>query len=177
MALSRERKEELVAEYAEMLRQSRAIIFTEYRGLTNLEMTKLRRAVREADGTYRVVKLSLLKRAMEEAGYPIPEDLESTPIALSFCLKEIPSVAKALSNYAADSDLLSIRGGLMGDQFLTAGQIKRIADLPPLDILRAQILGLLDAPAASLAGMIQAGLAQIVNVLHAYTEQGEQVSA
>jgi large subunit ribosomal protein L10 len=177
LALTRKRKEELVAEYADMLGQSRALIFTEYRGLNNTEMTRLRRAVREANGTYRVVKLTLLKRALEDGGYAVPEYLSDTPVAIGFCFDEVPGVAKALTDYAGESDFLMIQGGLMGRDLLSARQIESIANLPPLEVLRAQILGLFDAPAANLVGVVQAGVAQVINVLNAYVEQGEGVPA
>lgn len=173
MPLTKKRKEELVDEYVELLERSRAIIFTEYHGLNNVEMTKLRRAVREADGVYRVAKLTLLARALEGAGYEVPDDLAGKPVAIGFCLEEVPSVAKALSDFAKDNEAITVHGGLMGGVLLTAKQIEKIADLPPLDVIRAQLIGLLDAPAANLVGVIQAGVAQVVNVLDAYVEQGE----
>jgi large subunit ribosomal protein L10 len=176
LALSRERKEELVAEYSEMIQQSQAMILTEYRGLTDKELKNVRRVVREADGAYHVTKVTLLKLALQANGYALPESLEGAPVAIGFCYKDIPSVAKALKDYARTADLMVIRGGLMGDRFLSEEEVKAIADLPPLDVLRAQFLGLLDAPAANLVGVIQAGVAQVVNVLHAYTEQGEAAS-
>ena len=173
MPLTRERKENLVAEYTDLLKNSKAIILTEYRGLNNAEMSRLRNAVLDAGGVYRVAKLTLLKLALQEAGYPIPEGLSGAPLAVGFCLEEIPAVAKALTTFAQDSEAMAVRGGLMGGSYLTAAQIARIGDLPPLDTIRAQLLGLLDAPAANLVGIIQAGVAQVVNVLNAYIEQGQ----
>lgn len=174
MALTRERKEELVAEYVDLLKNSKAIIFTEYRGMTNPEMTALRRAVREADGVYRVTKMTLLEMAMDETGYPRPDMLTGAPLAVGFCLEEIPAVAKALTEFAKDkTENLVVRGGLIGADFVSSAQIEALAELPPLDVLRSQLIGLLDAPASQLVGVIQAGVAQVVNVLNAYVEQGE----
>ncbi len=177
MALSKERKQELVAEYTDLLKQSKAIILTEYRGLDNASMTKLRRAVRDANGVYRVAKLSLLKLALVQAGYPQPEGLSGAPLAVGFCLEEIPSVAKAITTFAKGSDFVTLRSGVSGEQVLTGEQVKAIADLPPLDVLRAQIIGLLDAPAANLVGVVQASVAQVINVLNAYVDQGEGSAA
>lgn len=175
MPLSRERKEALVEEYADLLERSNAVIFTEYRGLSNPEMTKLRRAVRDADGVYQVAKLTLLRLALERTGYPVPDDLLSgRPLAVGFCLEEVPGVAKAIIDFAEDeSEDLVLHGGILGQDLLTAAQIETLADLPPLDALRSQLIGLLDAPASQLVGVIQAGVSQIVNVLNAYTQQDE----
>lgn len=170
MALTKERKEELVSEYTDLLSRSKGLIFTEYRGMPNKELMKLRRAVRDANAAYHVTKLTLLKKAMEMQGLQVPEGLEGTPIGVTFCLDDVPTVAKALRDYAKGGDLFKIRGGVMGDLVMNVDQVQAIADLPSIDVLRSQILGLLDAPAASLVGVIQAGVSSVVNVLHAYTE-------
>jgi large subunit ribosomal protein L10 len=177
LPLTKERKQDLVAEYGDMINRSKAIIFTEYRGLSNKEMTQVRRDVRDANGAYRVAKLSLLKLALEEIGYPVPEYLSGLPLAVGFCFDEIPAVAKALTGFAQESELLEIRGGLMGQKILTQKQIRALADLPPLDVVRSQLLGLFDAPAAHLIGVAQAGLAQLVGVFNAYASQGEGAPA
>ncbi len=178
MALSKARKEELVARYAELLSQSQGLIFTEYRGMTNQDLTRLRRAVREANGTYHVTKLTLLRRAMEQTGYPLPEGMSGAPIGVVFALADMPALAKALRDFAKTSELMTIRGALMGDTLMSRAQVDAIADLPPLEVLRAQLLGLLDAPAANLVGVLQAGVGQVVNVLHAYVQdQGGEAAA
>ncbi len=178
MAITKERKQELVAQYAELLSRSKAVIFAEYRGMSNAQMTALRRTLREAGGAYHVTKLSLLKLALAEAGHSLPETaLRGAPIAVSFCLEEVPPVAKALVDHARENELLVLRGGLMGSNWLSAQDVQALAELPPLDVLRAQLIGLLDAPAANLVGVIQAGVAQIVNVLNAYVEQGGETAA
>jgi large subunit ribosomal protein L10 len=173
LPLTKARKDELVEEYVALIEQSKALIFTEYRGLSNAELTRLRRQVHDANGIYRVAKLTLLRKALERTGYQAPDILSGTPLGVSFCLEEVPAVAKTLADFAADSEFMKLHSGLMGAEVLNATQIKALADLPPLDVLRAQILGLLDAPAANLVGVIQAGVAQVVNVLNAYIEQGE----
>lgn len=176
MALKKERKEELVAEYADLINQSKAIIFTEYRGLSNRNLTDLRVKVREAGGVFHVTKLTLFKRALEATGNLIPEMLSGAPLAIGFCIDEIPAVAKALSEYSDNSELFVIRGGLTEGALMSAKQVKALADLPPFDVMRAQLLGLLDAPAANLVGVIQASVAQVVNVLNAYIEEGGQAA-
>lgn len=178
MPLTRERKENLVAEYADLLQNSRAVIFTGYRGLANKDLTQLRRNVTDARGVYRVAKLTLLQIALEGAGYPVPEQLLSgEPVAVGFCLEEIPSVAKAITEFADEHELVEIFGGLMPERELSAAEIKVLAKLPPLDTLRAQIIGMLDAPAANLVGVLQAGVAQVINVINAYAESGEGAEA
>lgn len=174
MAITKERKEELVAQYVDLLSRSNAVIFAEYRGLTNAQMSAIRRTVRDANGEFHVTKLSLLKLALERAGLPVPEsEMLGVPVAVGFCLDDVAALAKALTQQAKDIDLMSVRGGIMGTTNLSAKDVAALAELPPLETIRAQILGLFDAPAANLVGVIQAGVAQVVNVLHAYVDKGD----
>lgn len=174
MPLTKERKEELVEEYVDLLKQSRAIVFADYRGMTNKQMTQVRNAVREANGVFLVTKLTLLKRALEQAGYPVPpRTLDGYPLAVGFALQEVPGVAKALADFAEDAEVMELHGALLGERLLSPQEVESIAELPPLDTLRAQLIGLLDAPASQLVGVLQAGVAQVINVINAYAEQGE----
>lgn len=177
MAISRQRKEELIALYADMLTRSQGVILTEFRGIKDKDLKAIRKAVREANGTYRITKTRLLIKALESAGYPVPTDLKGTPLAVGFCFGDVPAVAKALTGVAKDSDVLTIRGGLMGQSYVSAAEVKAIADLPPLEVLRAQLVGVLDAPAANLVGVIQAGVAQVINVVNAYAEKEQGAAA
>jgi len=177
LAITKERKEALVAEYTDMLSRSQAIILTEFRGMPDKEFKAIRKAVREANGIFRVVKTSLLLRALEAAGLPVPGDLWGVPLAIGFCFDNVSGVAKAMTQYAKDSEALAIRVGLMGQQVLNPDDLKAIASLPPIEVLRAQIVGLLDAPASNLVGVIQAGIGQVINVINAYAEQEQAAPA
>ncbi len=177
MAITRQRKEELVAEYSDMLGRSQGVILTEFRGLSDKEFKAVRKVVREANGTYRVIKTTLLRRALEATGYPVPDLLTGVPLGIGFCYDNVAGVAKALTDYAKDSEAVKVRGGLMAGQVLNPDEVKAIASLPSMDVLRAQILGLLDAPAANLVGVIQAGVGQVINVVNAYVEKGQGAAA
>jgi large subunit ribosomal protein L10 len=171
LAITRQRKEELVKSYVEKLQSSRAIIVTDYRGLTVNELQALRRRIREAQGSYSVAKNTLAKLAIKEAGLPAIDDLFVGPAAISFCHEEVPAVARALTDFAKDHERFEIKGGLLGTQVLTQTAIKDLADLPPLEVVRAQLLGLISAPSSRLAGVVAGGLRQMVNVINAYAEQ------
>lgn len=169
MALSRERKGEILEEYTQLVEQSEAMIFTEYRGMTNKAISDLRNKVREANGIYRVAKLTLLKKVMDEAGIPVPDDLAGVPIAVGFCIGDVPSVAKTLTDAAKDIELLEVRGGVIGNKMMSMEEVKALADLPPIETFHAQILGLLSQPSSELVGVLQAANSGVVNVLHAGT--------
>jgi large subunit ribosomal protein L10 len=177
LAISRERKEELLALYADMLNQSQGLILTEFRGATDKELKAVRKVVREANGSYRITKTRLLIRALENAGYPVPAELKGAPLAVGFCFGDVPAVAKALTTVAKDSEVVHIRGGLMGQSYIGPEEVKAIASLPPLEVLQSQLIGLLDAPAANLVGVLQAGVSQVVNVISAYADKEQGAAA
>lgn len=174
MAISRKRKEELLTQYEEAVQKSKAVILTQYRGLTTPDLERLREIVRDANGGYSVIKLTLFKLALEKAGYPIPEDLMDGPLAAGFCYAEIPAMAKALRDFAKERDALVLAGGIMADRVLSSADVVAMADLPPLDVLRAQLIGMISGPARNLAGVIAGGVRQVVNVLNAYAEKEQQ---
>ena len=177
MAISKERKEELVQKYAELIKKSEGMILIEYRGLTMKGMDPLRGKVREASGELHVVKNTLAQRALTAAGHPTPPELLTHTTAIGFAFSDVPGVAKALSAYAKDSDFVSIKGGLLGNKVLTAPEVEALAELPPLPIVRAQLLGLLATPASRLVGVVAGGVRQVVNVVKAYADkQGEAAS-
>jgi large subunit ribosomal protein L10 len=177
MAISREKKELLVQKYVDQLNGSEAIIFTDYTGLSVGEIQSLRSRIREAEGSFTVVKNTLVRRALEEVGLPLEEDLLSGPIGLGFCNQNVTGVAKAISDFSKDNELLAIRGGLLGEKVIDEAAIKELASLPSLDVLRAQLLGVINAPASQLVGVVAGGVRQLVNVFNAYSETAAEGDA
>ena len=178
MAITKERKDELVAQYAELLDQSNAIILTDYSGLNVKQMQMLRAQVRQADGAFYVTKNTLLRLALAKSGQEMPDDLLVGQLGTGFAMNEAPTLAKALTEFSKDQEALTIVGGLLDGELLTAEQVKALAELPSLDELRAQIVGMLQAPARNLATVVAGGVRQVVNVLDAYANQEEtEVSA
>jgi large subunit ribosomal protein L10 len=177
LAISRAKKEELIQKYVEKLNSSEAVIITDYRGLHVGELEQLRAKIREAEGTFSVVKNTLVRRALIEAGLPVPDDMLVGPVGVGFCGSNIPGVAKAIADFAKENELMAIKGGLMGDKLIDEADINSLAKLPSLETLRAQLLGLLNAPASQLVGVMSGGVRQVVNVIHAYSDQGTEATA
>lgn len=176
MALTRERKEELVAQYVELLNQSRGVFLAEYSGITVQQMQQLRAEIRKVDGAFHVTKNTLLRHALDETGRSLPEDMLSGQTATGFALGEVPSLAKALADFADEVDTFKIKGGLMAGDFLTAEQVEALADLPSLDELRAQLIGIISSPARNITSTVANGVRQIMNVLDAYAKQEEEAA-
>jgi large subunit ribosomal protein L10 len=177
LAISREKKEQLVADYADELSRSNAIILTDYRGLTVSDLQALRGKVREAGGTYSIVKNTLAARALEVANLPVPEDMLTGPTAISFAHEEVPAVAKVLAEFAKDSEILEIKGGLMEGNLLSSEQISSLAEMPPREVILAQLLGLIQQPGNGLAGVVNAAGNKLAATIKAYTDQLENAEA
>ena len=171
LALTKEKKNELVVQYTDMLKNSRALIVTDYRGLSTTELTGLRRNISEADGKYIIIKNRLFKLAMQNAGIELPEDFLDGPVAAGFCYGEVQSVAKALAEFAKESDFLVLKGGMMDEKFLNSAEMQALAELPPFEVIQAQLLGLFAAPASNIAGVMASGVRQVLSVISAYSEQ------
>jgi large subunit ribosomal protein L10 len=177
LAISRQRKKELVDLYIDMINKSNALFLTEYTGLSVKDLQKLRGEIREVDGTYLVTKNTLLLHALEQTGKPVQADLLVGQLATGFAHSEAPAVAKMLSKFSKDSEQFAIKFGIMDDVFLTAEQVEALANLPTLDELKAQLLGLIQAPARNMASVVAGGVRQVVNVLDAYTTQESDAEA
>jgi large subunit ribosomal protein L10 len=175
MAISKERKDELMADYVEMINRSRAIFLAEYTGMSVARMETLRGEVRKAGGAFHVTKNTILRYALEQTGHPAPENLLKGQVATGFVFDEVPAMAKMLTEYARKEEFLRLRGGILGRDVLSADQIDALAKLPGLNELRAQIIGLVRAPAQNVTSAVANGVRQLVNVLDAYAkkEQGE----
>jgi large subunit ribosomal protein L10 len=171
LALTKERKSELVQEYRELFSRSRALVLADYRGLPMGELSALRGKVREVNGELHVTKNSLAAIALKEAGLPAPSQFFDGPTAVGFAFGDPPALAKAIMDFAKDSQFVRIKGGLLGDQVLTSQDVEALASLPPLPVLQAQLLGLISAPASRLVGAVAGGVRQIVNVIQAYADR------
>jgi len=171
LTISKQRKTELVAQYVEQLQQSQGIILTDYRGLSVSDMSDIRHTMRPVDGKFQVVKNRLLALALKEVGMSLPEEWLIGPTAVGFCHNEVPPVAKALTDAVKNLETLRIKGGLLGTSVIAVEQVRTIADLPPREVLLAQVLGTINAPARQAAGVIANSIRQVLNILQAYVDK------
>jgi len=174
LALTKERKTELVAEYRNLFQKSQALVLADYRGLPMSDLSALRGKVREASGEFHITKNSLAEIALKEAGLPAPGEFFAGPTAVGFAFGDPPGLAKAIVDFAKESQFVKIKGGLLGNRILTAEDVEALASLPPLPVLQAQLLGLISAPASRLAGVIAGGVRQVVNVVKAFADKNEE---
>jgi large subunit ribosomal protein L10 len=179
----RTEKERVVTELAKQLGESETLMVADYRGLTMPEIDELRSRLLEAGARFRVVKNTLTKLAAEQAGTTDVLQLIDGPTAIAFLDAEGDpvAVAKVLNEVARANDVLVIRGGLLEGTVVGEDEIKRLATLPPAEVLRAQLVGAVAAPLTTVVGLFTAPLRDLVGVIDARIrqlgEQGEEVPA
>jgi len=171
LAITKERKKEVVSEYTEWIQKSSALILAEYTGLTMKEMDELRRRVREVGGEFHIVKNTLGKLAFESAGMKMPEGFFEGSTAIAFAFKDAPGLAKTMTEFYRVSDALKVKGGYLGRNPMAAQDVKALADLPPLPVMRAQLLGTILAPASKLVRTLAEPGRQVAAVLKAYADK------
>jgi len=171
LALSKERKNELIEEYKDWVARSRAIFMAEYTGVTMNHLDDLRARLREVGGEFHVVKNTLGKRVFEEAGLEFPEELFTGSTAAGFAFEDSPATAKAIADFAGTVEFLKIKGGFLGERLISSDEIKSLAELPPLPVMRARLMGVLQAPAAKLARTLAEPGRGLAAVVRAYSER------
>lgn len=152
----RPHKVEAVAEIVEKMRSSQAVFVTEYRGLTVTELAQLRNDLRPAGTELKVYKNTMVRRAAAETGNDALAEFLVGPTALALVSGDIAGAAKALVETSKANPLLVVKGGMLGENPLSAADIKTLATLPSREELLAKMAGLLQAPMVATAGLLQA---------------------
>lgn len=164
MAFTKKEKDAMLEKYQQWITNSQAMYVLSYSGMQMKDIDSLRAKAREGGSEIHVVKNTLMTLALKKCNMP-GEDLFEGSSLVGFAFSEAPALAKVLTD-AAKSDIFEIKGGLLGSQKIDAKQIKALAELPPLDVMRARILGMINAPASQLVRTIAEparGLAAVVN--------------
>jgi len=171
LAVSKERKEEVLATYAEWLKKSEAVILVEYTGVNMKNLDFIRAKVRESGGEFHVLKNTLARRAFADNGMNLPEDYLVKSTAVSFAFSDPASMAKALNDATKGNEFVKVKGGFMSGQVLSASQVKSLADMPPLPIVRAQLLAVLQAPAGKLVRTLAEPGRSLAAVIQAFLDK------
>ena len=169
----RQDKERIVGELAERLKSSPNLLIADYRGLTMPEIDELRTKLLETGARFSVVKNTLTRLAAEQAGIQALLELIDGPTAIAFIDADgdPAAAAKVLNDTARAHDVLVIRGGLLEGDTVGDAEVKRLATLPPADVLRAQLAGAVAAPLTTIVGLFTAPLRDLVGVIDARIEQ------
>jgi len=168
----RKDKERLVAELAERLRTSETLIVADYRGLSMTEIDDVRTKLLAHGARFSVVKNTLTKRAAEQAGVDALAELLDGPTAIAFVgTGDMVGVAKTLSAKARETRVLTIKGGILQGEPLSAEQVRELASLPAQDVLQGQVVAAIVGPVNAVVGLFTAPLRELVGVLDARINQ------
>lgn len=170
MALTKDKKKELVDQYGEWLENSKALVFTEYTGLNMPQMDELRKQIREVGAEFHVIKNRLGMRVFSEAGYEFPEDLFTGSTAMGVGFDDAPAVAKVIKDFGKDQPMVKIKGGIMDGRMLSADEVTALAELPPLPVVRAMLLGTINAPASKLVRTVAEPGRSLAQVIKAHAD-------
>jgi large subunit ribosomal protein L10 len=171
--VKKEDKERVVAELTERLRTTETLLVADYRGLTMPQIDDLRTKLLEHGARFAVVKNTLTRRAAEAVGSDTLLALLEGPTAIAFLESDGDpvAVAKALVDAARETRVLVVRGGMLEGRPVQPEEIESLAKLPPVDILRGQVLGAVTAPLTAIVGLFTAPLQDLYGLLDARIEQ------
>lgn len=161
----------MMAQYEQWIQDSEAVFLVTYEKMGMKEIDTLRQKVREAGGEAHVVKNTLMIKAFQNNGVEEPKSFEGRTLA-GFAFSDPPALAKTLKD-AAKGDIFEIKAGYLGTQLLSAAEISALAELPPLPVMRATILGTINAPASKLVRTIAEPARGLAAVVKAYSEKAE----
>lgn len=169
----RPEKQFIVEELSKQVAASTYVLLTEYTGVTVAQFAELRKRLRTANAECHVVKNTMLRHAIKTAGLPEFNGSLSgmTAIVTGHEKSDISAAAKILKQFTKEFEKPKLKLGLMGQQLLKAEELSTLADLPSLDALRAQLIGLLQTPATRIAVVLGAPASQIARVIKAHADK------
>ncbi|MGI6380358.1 MAG: 50S ribosomal protein L10 [Anaerolineae bacterium] len=174
MALSKARKEELLAQYQEELAQAEALIWGHNRGMGVVDAESLRQNLREVGAKAMVVKNTLLRLALEEQGSPWDPDMMQGANLVTFASGDLGQATKAVVEFARTHErVFAIKGGMISGTIIDGDGVKALSELPSREQLLAQVVGGVQAPLTGLVGVLSGVMRGLVTVLHGRQEQLE----
>ena len=174
MAFTKEEKTKMLEQYEDWLVRSQAVFMLEFNKMNVKEIDGVRAKARESGAEVHVVKNTIFSLALDRVGADAKDILEKTTL-VGFAFNDAPALAKIV-NDAARSDVFKIKGGLLGKRAITASDVKSLADMPPLPVIRAQLLGVLNAPASKLVRTIAEPARGLAAVVKAYSDKGQEAA-
>lgn len=172
MQQTKQQKEALIAEVAEKIKGSKALVFANFKGVTVKNVTLIRQELRKSGSSWQVLKKTLLNLALKDAGVEVDARTLEGQVGVAFSQDEV-AAAKVIADFQkANKDVtFSIEGGALGKKALSVAEVKALAKLPSQDELRAKLVGTLQAPIASFVRVLGGNLSGLVQVLKAIEEK------
>ena len=163
--MNRTEKVNFVSEFSNLLSNTNFVLVTQYKGLSVEEISSLRKQAKEKNTSFKVTKNSLAKRALKNTDYEKLEQFFIGPTAVAFSEDPV-SVAKVLYDFSRDNEKLKIIGGAMGTKELDIDEIKKLASLPSMEIMRAKLVGLISSPLSNIVSILNEPSSKIVRLIN-----------
>jgi large subunit ribosomal protein L10 len=161
-------KIERVAELKEQIEGSAALLLTEYRGLTVSEITELRKSLREGGARFRVIKNTLMQRALEGTDAAGLVGLFEGPSAVAFVQEDPVAAAKSVTSASKKFPALVLKGGFVEGRLLSADEAKSLADLESREVMLSKVAGMMKSEMSRAAVAFQAAQARFLSLLEAF---------
>lgn len=171
MPVSKERRGELIAEYTEWFKRSQAVVIASYESVSTKELYRLRSKIHEVQGELHVVKNTLAAIALKNAGLPVPDQMLTGSVIMSFGFADPAAVAKVVTAFAAEVQNFNVKGGLLGNRIIEPAGVKTLAELPPRPVVLGGLVATLQGPMSQLVNILNAPMRELVQVLKARSEQ------
>ncbi len=163
--MKKERKREIVQELREQLANALAVVVVDYKGTTVAQMQDLRGEIRKEDGKIRVVKNTLLQKAIAETELGGLDEATGGMIAMAWSDTDPAFPAKVLTKFAKDNESIVVKGGILGGKYLTADGVTTLSNLPSRDEMRAKVLSTFNAAATQFVSVLSAAPRDFLGVL------------
>ena len=165
--LNKEQKKNIVKDLVERLKAAKSVVFSDFQGLPSKDIQGLRRELRKEGVDYKVVKLTLLKRALRLAGLDVSDFNFQVPLSVSLSREDEVVAAQILAAFSKKNEKLKIVSGVLDNKIIDASLVKALAALPSKQELRGQVVYVLSSPLRGLATVLNGNIRGLINVLNA----------
>lgn len=173
--LNKEEKGHAIADLHKRFSEAKAVIFTDYKGMTVAELSELRRLLRGSEVEYRVVKNTLARVASQDTPMSTASSVFKGPVAVAIGYKDPVTTAKKIIDFSKKNEKLKLSGGVIEGKLYNVNEIKAIADLPSREILLSMFAGALQAPLSKMAAGLSATVSSFAYALSALKTKKESV--
>jgi len=150
------KKQQEVNEIVEKMNAANSLVVVDYLGLSVAEVTELRKQLREAGVEFKVIKNTIMRRALDSQELEYHEEVFQGPTAVAFGMEDAVAPAKILSDFAKKAEALELKGGILEGEVLSKEEIQQIAKLPNREGLLSMLLSVLQAPVRNVAYAVKA---------------------
>ena len=167
----------MVAEYEALVKKSQAIIISKYGGMTMPQLDKVRTNVRASKGEFHVTKNTLLIKVLKESGYVIPEQWLKGQTGVAFAFADPSGTAKVVGDLSKEFEPFKTIGGVLSGEAIEPAKVAALAAMPPIETLRAQIIGTISGPATNIVGVINSAVGSLMYALQARVDKENAAAA